>query len=91
MIYKAKKKAKIAGKSASIVAAVNFVALLQPSCPHVSQNSVLMYDGVDVLIQLSAGALMSSHEQDREMTILSLTVMRDGRECYLAESSGINF
>ena len=73
-IYKAKMKAKIAGMRASTVAAVNFVALLHPSWPHVSQNSVLIYDGVVVLIQLSAGAFMSSHEQDREMTILSLTV-----------------
>lgn len=69
-------KAKIAGMRASTVAAVNFVALLHPSWPHVSQNSVLIYDGVVVLMQLSAGALMSSQEQDREMTILSLTVER---------------
>jgi len=67
-------KAKIAGRRASTVAAVNFVALLHPSWPHVSQNSVLIYDGVVVLIQLSGGAFMSSQEQDREMTILSLTV-----------------
>lgn len=67
-------KAKIAGMRASTVAAVNFVALLHPSWPHVSQNSVLIYDGVDVLIQLSAGAFMSSQEQDLEITILSLTV-----------------
>jgi hypothetical protein len=32
-----------------------------------------MYDGVVVLMQLSAAALMSSHEHDRETTTLSLT------------------
>lgn len=52
----------------------NSKKILLPSCPQVSQNSVLMYDGVVVLIQLSAGALMSSHEQDLETTTLSLTV-----------------
>lgn len=38
--------AKSAGMRARIVAAVNFVAELHPSWPQVSQNSVLMYEGV---------------------------------------------
>lgn len=46
-----------------------------PSWPQVSQNSILTYDGVVVLMQLSAGALMSSHEHDLETTTLSLTAM----------------
>lgn len=47
---------------------------ISPSWPQVSQNSVLMYDGVVVRMQLSAGALMSSQEHDLETTTLSLTV-----------------
>lgn len=74
-IYKAIKNVMTAGMRAKRNAPVNLLfAPLQPSWPHVSQNSVLMYDGVDVLIQLSGGALMSSQEHDRETTTLSLTV-----------------
>lgn len=51
------------------------IDLFIPSWPQVSQNSVLMYDGVVVRMQLSAGALTSSHEHDLETTTLSLTVM----------------
>lgn len=65
------------GMSAIKVAAVNFDAPLHPSCPQVSQNSVRMYDGVDNRMQLSAGALISSHEHDLDTTILSLTVDRE--------------
>lgn len=66
----------IAGIRTRRVAPLNLVAPLQPSCPQVSQNSVLMYDGVLVLMQLSAAALTSSHEHDRETTTLSLTVSK---------------
>lgn len=62
--------------SASSVAAVNFVAPLHPSCPHDSQNSVLTYDGVVDVMQLSAAAFTSSHEQDREMISFPLTVIK---------------
>lgn len=65
-----------AGIRARRVAPLNLDAPLHPSCPHVSQNSVLMYDGVVVRMQLSAGALISSHEHDLETTTLSLTVKR---------------
>jgi hypothetical protein len=64
---------KVTGMRASKVAPVNFDAPLQPSGPQVSQNSVLMYDGVAVRMQLSGAALMSSNEQLREMTTLSPT------------------
>lgn len=74
VIYKAKTKEIIAGIRTRRVAPLNLVAPLQPSCPQVSQNSVLMYDGVLVLMQLSAAALTSSHEHDLETTTLSLTV-----------------
>lgn len=60
--------------SARIVARVSVDAPLHPSWLHVSQNSVLMYDGVEARMQLSAGAFMSSHEHDLEMTTLSFTV-----------------
>ena len=68
------------GMSAISVAAVIVDAPLHPSCPHVSQNSVRMYDGVDNRMQLSAGALISSHEHDLETTILSLTVKKNCRK-----------
>lgn len=64
----------IAGISARIVAAVNFVAELHPSCPHVSQNSVLIYEGVCCLMHESGCALTSSNAHDLDTTILSLTV-----------------
>lgn len=67
-------KAKMAGMSAINVATVTVEAPLQPSWPQVSQNSVLMYDGVDILIQLSGDALTSSTPHDLETTTLSLTV-----------------
>jgi hypothetical protein len=67
-------KAMIAGMSARIVAAVNFVAELHPSCPQVSQNSVLMYEGVCCLMHWSGCALASSNAHDLDTTILSLTV-----------------
>lgn len=71
-IYKDRTKAMTAGMRARRVAPLNLDAPLHPSCPQVSQNSVLIYDGVVARMHWSAGALMSSHEHDLEMTTLSL-------------------
>jgi len=65
--------AKKVDKNTKIRLPVNFADALQPSVVQVSQNSVLMYEGVGVVMQLLAGAFTSSKEHDREMMILSLT------------------
>lgn len=50
-----------------------WAAPLHPSVEQVSQNSVLMYDGVLLFRHSSFGAFTFSQKHDREMTYLSLT------------------
>jgi hypothetical protein len=73
----------------SIIAEVFMIvsAPLQPSCPQVSQNSVLIYDGVVSRMHESDGALTSSYAHDLDTTTLSLIncfiFLQTGRELML--------
>jgi len=83
-VYSLNLKPKMASKvdkNTKVRLPESFAVALQPSVVQVSQNSVLMYEGVVVWRHLSAAASTSSHEHDREMTILSLTA--NGRELFL--------
>lgn len=50
-----------------------WAAPLHPSVEQVSQNSVLMYDGVLLFRHSSFGAFAFSQKHEREMTYLSFT------------------
>lgn len=60
-----------------------WAAPLHPSVEQVSQNSVLMYDGVLLFRHSSFGAFTFSQKHDREMTYLSLTEKKQNKIIYL--------
>lgn len=75
--YNNKILARATGMITSRAIGPYWAAPLHPSVEQVSQNSVLMYDGVLLFRHSSLGALTDSQKQLREMTYLSFTENRN--------------